>query len=114
MRHPRKPHPSSVVGFLTGYLMTRVYLPGVLRRSETPPIQTQLSGISTDDPANKLRDFWKPDSVQVDAGREGQLLDWMQKNGLSSPEKKVDIASFLVGPQYAKERERAVKDLKIP
>jgi hypothetical protein len=102
-----------VVGFLTGYLITRVYLPGVLRRSETPPIQTQLSGIAMDDPAKKLRDFWKPDGVHADAGCEGQLLDWMQKNGLRSPEKSVDIASFLVGPQYAKEREHAVKDLKI-
>jgi MFS family permease len=100
-----------IVGFLSGYLITRIYLPGVFRRSEAFPEQTQLSGISKDETTNKLRSFWKPDGTKVDVDHEKQLLDWMTKSGLSSPDKKVDLASFLVAPEYAREREQALKEL---
>lgn len=102
----------AVIGFLAGYLMTRLFLAGAFRRADVPS-ETQASGVSKDDAAEKLRRFWKPNGKDVDAGDEQKLLKWMEENGLISPQNQIDIASFILLSKYAQERAKAVADLKI-
>ncbi|MGA2240319.1 MAG: hypothetical protein ABSH06_16015 [Thermodesulfobacteriota bacterium] len=56
-----------------------------------------------------LRNFWKPDATNIDAGNEAKLKAWMKKNQLEN----VSITSFLYGDIFSEARAKAVTDLKL-
>lgn len=99
----------SIVGFLAGYLTTRLYLSGAFRRADQAGAAGRSDdGISKDDNTQKLRKFWMPDGKNADKDNEKKLLDWMKSENLSVP-----IPSFLNFPEYTQQREKAVKFLNI-
>ncbi|MGH7807284.1 MAG: hypothetical protein ACRENT_04255 [Thermodesulfobacteriota bacterium] len=62
------------------------------------------------DSASKLLDqFWRPDGVFNDEN-EKEILNWKDQNNLGI----VPIVFFIEGGKYKEQREKAVKDLKLP
>jgi hypothetical protein len=111
----------SIVGFLAGYLITRLYLSGAFRRADQAGPDSSVRaaggksnvGLSKDDTTRLLRAYWKSEGDKINAEHERAILDWMQKNGLIGPNKQVLLPNFINLPNYAAEREKAVKDLNI-
>jgi hypothetical protein len=111
----------SIVGFLAGYLITRLYLSGAFRRADQAGTDSSVraaggksdTGVSKDDTATRLRAYWKPDGQTIKPENEKAILAWMHKNGLIGASKQVLLPNFINLPDFAAEREKAVKDLNI-
>jgi hypothetical protein len=102
----------SVTGFVGGYLVTRLFIAGAFRRADTETTQKEnASGISDDEAKKKLAQFWKPDDKEPNPDNEKQLLEWMSKEGINTPERKISIGLFINTPKYKAQRVQAVQDL---
>jgi hypothetical protein len=97
----------SIVGFLTGYLTTRLFLAGAFGRADRS-VEGQ-SSFREDDIGERIRKFWKPNG-NADPAHEKQLSDWMKANGLGD---KL-ITELVSAAELQSAREKAVADLKIP
>jgi hypothetical protein len=65
---------------------------------------------SFDTPAQSLRKFWMPDGTTVNAQNAAAIRSWMSTNKLNT----ASIPAFIYGKEYASQRAKAVKDLKLP
>jgi hypothetical protein len=97
----------SIVGFLTGYLTTRLFLAGAFGRADRS-VEGQ-SSFREDDIGERIRKFWKP-TGNADPAHERQLSDWMKANGLGD---KL-ITELMSAAELQSARQKAVADLKIP
>lgn len=97
----------SIVGFLTGYLTTRLFLAGAFGRADRS-VEGQ-SSFREDDIGERIRKFWKPNG-NTDPAHERQLSDWMKANGLGGRL----ITELMSAAELQSAREKAVADLKIP
>lgn len=79
----------SVLGFLSGYLTTRLFLAGAFGRADRAqiiiePERSVADSVNTNSEdrsnAEKLRNFWKPNGIE-DQARKGQLEKWLQEKG---------------------------------
>jgi hypothetical protein len=100
-----------ITGFLAGYLLTRLYLAGAFRRADRPPSTTVVIASpanATDDPSDKLRDFWAPGG-QTNPENEVALIKWLGSQGLGD----VPLAKFISGADYIAQRQQAVANFKL-
>lgn len=98
----------SVVGFLGGYLLTRLFLAGAFWRAEVQPVQVTTEASQVDDATVEIvRSFWRP-SGAADPGNQKQLEDWLKKEGI-----QVSLPTFIYGKEFAADRQKAIQELKI-
>jgi len=114
----------SVVGFLAGYLLTRLYFSGVFsqadQQNDNPPEASYASNavydegtVGTQPPAaastdaDRIRAYWKPNNT-VDAKADAALKGWLKLKGINA-----SVALFIGGGQYAEARAQAIKELNI-
>lgn len=98
----------AVVGFLAGYLLTRLYLSGAFGRADQSPLDTSPSTRAlptVQDEAARIRAFWKPKNA-LDPVHEKILNDWLYKNKI-----EVSLTAFLEGEYYGPHRLQMVKDI---
>lgn len=99
-----------IVGFLAGYLLTRLYLAGAFRRADQAPrvVTATFASPAGGDPADALRAFWMPPGAGApDLANEIKLLNWLRMNGLAD----VALATFLNASDYLEQRKKAATDL---
>ena len=96
-------------GTLNGALVGLTASAGSTSDDGDVQIAAVLTGdFSYDDPAQKLRKFWKPDG-KINAENQTKILTWMRKNKLQID----DITSLIYNSSFAAARAQAVKDLNI-
>lgn len=114
----------SVVGFLAGYLLTRLYFSGAFSRADqqndNPSVSsyapnavpgavtgvgTQPEAASTD--ADRIRAYWKPNNT-IDAKADAALKGWLKLKSINA-----SVALFIGSRQYAEARAQAIKELSI-
>jgi hypothetical protein len=102
----------SIVGFLAGYLITRLFFAGAFGRADSktyvPPTAFIPSTPTNTDARDKIRNYWAPNG-KVDPDHEKLLTDWLQENNIS-----VSLASFVSGGKFNAQRNQVINDLKIP
>lgn len=100
-----------VLGFLAGYLLTRLYLAGAFRRADAPrtPSKTENQFGQDDlDVQKRLQTFLMPDGKHVEAENEKQLVDWLRERRL-----QCSWATFLSAKQFTALRAEAVEKFKL-
>ncbi len=102
----------SIVGFLVGYLLTRLFLAEAFRRADQPSVIKEIAPSASyeeddDRTSERLRNWWKPGGT-VDSGREAQLKNWLKSKAIGGT-----IPSFIYGREKDK-RALAVRELNIP
>lgn len=100
----------AIVGFLAGYLITRLFLAGAFWRADRQQIIKSPAADygGPDAIATRIRNYWKPGG-QVDRGRQAAMTEWLQKQGIPDM-----LPTFLKGTAYAKQRAKMAQDLNIP
>jgi hypothetical protein len=100
----------TIVGFLAGYLITRLFLAGAFWRADRRQIIKSPAADygGTDAIATRIRNYWKPGG-QVDRVRQAAMTEWLQQQRISDI-----LPTFLTGSAYAKQRAKMVQDLNIP
>ncbi len=101
----------SIIGFLVGYLLTRLFLADAFRRADQPRVITAPSESYAGDQSNYadlLRNWWKPGGV-VDLRHQAELEKWLKSNGIEA-----SMPTFIYGKEYEAKRALAVTALKIP
>jgi hypothetical protein len=100
----------TIVGFLAGYLITRLFLAGAFWRADSRQVikspTAEYGG--TDEIVTRIRNYWKPEG-KVDLPRQAAMTEWLQKHGISDI-----LPTFLASAAYASQRAKMVQDLKIP
>jgi hypothetical protein len=108
----------SILGFLGGYLTTRLFIAGAFGRADRGPILVESAksvadptGSAPDDKANaeKLRSFWKPSGAENTENR-GKLIRWLQSKARSD----VPLADLINETSHAALRKEAVNFFKLP
>lgn len=103
----------TVVGFMAGYLLTRLYLSGAFGRADRDQIPTAFTPPATYTPdtvgdAARIRTFWKPNNV-LDSAHEEALNAWLNRKRI-----EVSLTAFLESGEYASQRSEMIKELRIP
>lgn len=101
----------TILGFLGGYLTTRLFLAGAFGRADRPQVVVEEKSFvrvgpqNTDDPDNarKLRDYWKPNEV-VDPAHKAALDDWLKQKGRTD----VTLGDLIIEAEHADLRKDAV------
>jgi hypothetical protein len=106
----------SVLGFLGGYLTTRLFLAGAFGRADRGQVVVEttksVTGADRDvaDKANaeKLRSYWKPGDV-TDSAHQTEIENWLKSKGRSD----VKLADLVFDSEYADLRKEAVTQFKL-
>ncbi len=101
----------SIVGFLAGYLITRLFFAGAFGRADSNTYSQPTSFVPTTtatDSRSRLRNFWAPNGV-VNPENEKKLTDWLTANNIS-----LSLASFVNGGKFESQRNQAIQALNIP
>lgn len=103
----------SILGFLGGYLATRLYLSGAFGRADQRTVEKDvnfLTAITGDDKTNieKLRKFWRPGGAENGNNKTG-LESWLKASGLGT----TSLPDFLNLPRFADKRKDAVLQFKL-
>jgi hypothetical protein len=95
----------SVVGFLAGYLITRLFFAGAFGRADSQEILK--STFHKQDSTNQIRMFWMPSGLP-NPMNEKMLLEWLSRNKID-----VSLASFINGAKFEVQRNKMIQDLNI-
>jgi MFS family permease len=107
----------AVLGFLGGYLTTRLFLAGAFGRADRGQVVIEqpksLAGVGASDDEDKtnvrkLRDYWKPGEV-VDAAHKAALEDWLKEK--NHPD--VTLGDLIVEAEHADLRKQAVAHFQL-
>jgi MFS family permease len=102
----------TVLGFLGGYLTTRLFLAGAFGRAdrgqivvEPPQSLAEVGASDSEDKTNieKLRNYWKPSGI-ADPTRTAEIEKWLQEKGRSD----VKLGDLIREPEHADLRKAAV------
>ena len=79
-----------------------------VRRGDTEEADKAFAKFRSDISGDVIRQFWKPNATEVDKANEAIIREWMQSNNI-----QVSITFFMRAEKYAKEREKAIRDLGL-
>lgn len=99
----------SILGFLGGYLTTRLFLAGAFERAErNSNREIEVSG-KNGELGNRIRNFWKPGDKESKKNKQ-KILDWMKGNNLEG----ALITDLIRAEDLNGERAKIIADLSIP
>lgn len=107
----------TVLGFLGGYLTTRLFLAGAFGRADRGQIVLEppksLAGVGAGDSEDKtniekLRNYWKPSGV-ADPTRAAEIEKWLQEKARSD----VNLGDLIREPEHADLRKDAVTKFNL-
>jgi hypothetical protein len=96
----------AIIGFLAGYLLTRLFLAGAFMRADRQTILLPDAGAqyASDEAAHQLREFWKSGP-----NAEMSIKQWLQKQAINA-----SVPLFLAGAEYQAARAKALNEIVKP
>jgi hypothetical protein len=99
-----------ILGFLAGYLLTRLFLAGAFWRADRQPttVLPDVPYTPSDDPnAGFIRSYWKPGN-KIEPAADEAVKDWLRRNRVDA-----SVPLFISGEQFRTKRAEIVKDLNL-
>ena len=96
----------TIVGFVGGYLLTRLFLAGAFWRADSPQSETvtQEAGEKAQDDSISLLNQFRTASDQ----NKTALENWLKNKGIET-----SLTTFINARNFSEERRKAIEDLKI-
>tara|TARA_R110000850_G_scaffold200600_1_gene326696 strand:- start:817 stop:1767 length:951 start_codon:yes stop_codon:yes gene_type:complete len=98
----------SILGFLGGYLTTRLFLAGAFGRADKQATSQILVSSNSGDSGDQIRNFWKPDNTE-NSVNAAKITEWMKENGLED----VLITDLTRDKDLGDQRQKLIADLGL-
>jgi hypothetical protein len=98
----------SVVGFLAGYLITRLFLTGAFDRADPREYIENVATFANDSLGPRILNYWRPGGA-ADPAAEKKLKEWMTANGIAPPL----ISALISAAELQEARKKVVAELQI-